>query len=150
MKLFELKKTTDKSKKRLGRGYGSGKGGHTVTRGQKGQKTRGKMPLWFIGTSKVWFKHLPMIRGKSRMESLQKPVKLIALSALNVFKTGETVNVESLVKKGLLTEKESHAFNLKILNSGKLEKKLKVELPVSAGAAKKITDLGGEVQGEAA
>ncbi len=50
MKLEQLSKTTVKSKKRVGRGYGSGKGGHTVGRGAKGDKARGKIGLTFEGT----------------------------------------------------------------------------------------------------
>ena len=50
MKLNKLPKTTAKSKKRVGRGYGSGKGSHTVGRGQKGQKSRSKVGLLIEGT----------------------------------------------------------------------------------------------------
>jgi len=50
MNLNNLKKTTKSSKKRVGRGYGSGKGGHTSGRGSKGAKSRGKIPLDFSGT----------------------------------------------------------------------------------------------------
>ena len=47
--LSTLNKTTVKSAKRIGRGIGSGKGGHTTGRGQKGQNSRGKIKLTFDG-----------------------------------------------------------------------------------------------------
>lgn len=59
-----------KKGKRVGRGYGSGKGGHTVGRGQKGQKTRGKIGPLFEGTKnkKSLFQRLPVIRGKGKLK----------------------------------------------------------------------------------
>ena len=64
--MLNLPKTISKRKKRLGRGYGSGKGGHTVGRGQKGQKTRGKIGVLFEGikVKKSLLKKLPLRRGK--------------------------------------------------------------------------------------
>ena len=43
MKLNALPKTSARRAKRLGHGYGSGKGGHTSSRGQKGQLSRGSV-----------------------------------------------------------------------------------------------------------
>jgi len=61
------------AKKRLGRGYGSGKGGHTSSRGQKGQKTRSKMHILFEGlkVKKSTLKKFPLLRGKGKF--LPKP-----------------------------------------------------------------------------
>ena len=47
--MTSLPKVVETRKKRLGRGYGSGKGGHTVGKGQKGQKTRTKIGVLFEG-----------------------------------------------------------------------------------------------------
>ena len=71
MDLKKLPKTTTKKKKRLGRGYGSGKGGHTVGRGAKGLKARSKLPLTFEGTKikKSLLQRLPLRRGKGRFKS---------------------------------------------------------------------------------
>ena len=72
MRLHQLPKTaTGKKKKRLGRGYASGKGGHTTVRGAKGAKARGKVPLTFSGTKikKSWLKRLPLWRGRGRFKS---------------------------------------------------------------------------------
>ncbi len=68
LELHNLTKINAKPKKRIGRGYGSGKGGHTVGRGAKGKKARGKVGLTFSGTKtkKTWFKRIPVWRGKNK------------------------------------------------------------------------------------
>jgi ribosomal protein L15 len=62
------------SKKRLGRGYGSGKGGHTSSRGQKGQKSRRKMHVLFEGlkVKKSTLKKFPLLRGKGKFHAKPK------------------------------------------------------------------------------
>jgi len=147
MKLNELPKITTKKKKVIGRGSGSGKGGHTVGRGHKGQKARGKIPLTFTGTKmkKSLLKRLPLQRGKGKLKTLkQKPI-IVNLKYLGLFKKGETVNLNSLIKKGIVKEKEVKKFGVKILGEGKIEIPLKVALPCSQKAAKKIEKAGGEI-----
>lgn len=65
---MNLPKVVQRSKKRLGRGYGSGKGGHTSSRGQKGQGSRGKIGILFEGVKmkKSFLKRLPLARGKGK------------------------------------------------------------------------------------
>lgn len=60
--------------KRLGRGYGSGKGGHTCGRGQKGQKSRTKIHILFEGVKvkKSTLKKLPLLRGKGKFLAKKK------------------------------------------------------------------------------
>src|SRR3990167_8819264 len=93
MTLSKLTKTTARPKKRLGLGYGSGKGGHTSSRGQKGQKSRSSVRLSFTGSSWVWFKRLPFMRGKSRFNSYGSKVTLITLSMLDQLKSGTKVTL---------------------------------------------------------
>lgn len=150
MKLHNLPKTTSSSAKRVGRGYGSGKGGHTSGRGTKGQKSRNSVPLWFVGTSWAWFKRLPMIKGKSKFKPVGKETLTVSLTDLNVFKAGETINMETLVKKGILTKRQSARYLVKVLNSGKLEKKIKLALPASKGAIEAVKKAGGEYLSETA
>ncbi len=66
--MIRLPKVVAKSKKRVGRGMGSGKGSHTVGRGQKGQKTRRKIGVIFEGVKmkKSLLKRLPLMRGKGK------------------------------------------------------------------------------------
>jgi large subunit ribosomal protein L15 len=146
MKLNQLPKTTAKSKKRVGRGYGSGKGGHTVGRGQKGQKSRSKIGLLFEGTKmrKSLIRRLPMRRGKLKFKTLKTKPVILNIKYLNMLPDGIEVNLETLVKNGLVT-KEALQIGVKILGDGALEKKLIVSLPVSKGARKKIEKAGGKV-----
>jgi large subunit ribosomal protein L15 len=75
--MLKLPKIKTKSKKRVGRGYGSGKGGHTVGRGQKGQKARGSMGILFEGfkVKKSLIKRLPLKRGKGKFKRRKKGKK---------------------------------------------------------------------------
>lgn len=132
MKLHTLIKTTIRSKKRLGLGYGSGKGGHTSSRGQKGQKSRNGVRLSFTGSSWVWFKRLPFIRGKSRFGSFAKSTTLVTLTQLDSLKAGTKVTSETFA-----------GAKVKIVATGKLTKKLTVHVPASAPAIKAIEAAGG-------
>ncbi len=146
IKLHDLPKTTDKEQKRPGRGYGSGKGGHTTFRGVKGTKSRYNVSLTFDGTKikKGWLKRLPFWPGKGR----QKPQPdLIGINVDQLdrnYKNGDKVNLESLYTKDLVTKKEIKQ-GIKILGRGKLNKKLTVQLPCSDKAKKKIEKAGGSV-----
>jgi len=146
MKLNELPKTTAKSKKRVGRGYGSGKGGHTSGRGQKGQKSRSKVGLLFEGTKmrKSLIKRMPFLRGKGKLKSFRTQPIIINIKYLNLLPKGSLVNVKLLVKHGLIKAGDAKC-GVKILGDGKLEKALTVELPTSKSAAEKIKKAGGKV-----
>lgn len=142
MKLHSLPELKQKAKKRLGQGYGSGKGGHTSSRGQKGQKTRGSVRLTFTGSSWVWFKRLPFIRGKSRFSATAAQYT-IRLSDLERYNDGETVNLETLKKYGLVNKSVSRKAKLRLVGSGKLTKKLNVAIPASATAEALVKKAGG-------
>lgn len=142
MKLHNRPKTVTVGKKRLGQGYGSGKGGHTSSRGQKGQKSRGSVRLSFTGSSWVWFKRLPFIRGKSRFGGLNTTYT-ISLSDLNKFKANSDVNIESLKNIGLIKNNASRKTAVRIVATGSLTKKLSVHVPASSAAVKAIEQAGG-------
>ena len=139
-------KIVTKRKKRVGRGYGSGKGGHTTGRGQKGQKSRGKVGVIFEGykVRKSFIKRLPFRRGKGRFEAKAKPL-IINLKHLEVFPENSVVNIESLVKYGIVDAKDAKTYGVKILGDGEVTRKLTVELPTSKSASEKITKKGGKV-----
>jgi len=147
MNLNNLKKTTKSSKKRVGRGYGSGKGGHTSGRGSKGAKSRGKIPLDFSGTKskKSLFKRLPLQRGKEKLKAIKNKPLIVNLSYLSLFKKDDKVDKDSLAKLGIVDSKQAEKFGVKILGDGKLEIALKVDLPCSKSAKKKIEKAGGKV-----
>jgi len=134
-------------KKRLGRGYGSGKGGHTVGRGQKGQKTRNKLGVLFEGVKmkKSFVKRLPFLRGKNKFKSHAKPLVLNLKDLIILPKDVKKVNVETLASSGIVDLKRAKVSGVKILGKGEITSKLIFELPVSRSAKEKITRAGGEI-----
>lgn len=147
-KLNKLPKTTKKTKKRVGRGYGSGKGGHTIGRGAKGQKARSKVRLGFAGTKtrKSLLKRLPLLRGKGKLKP-QKPKPIIVnLKYLNLLPKDTKVTLENLAKHGIINQKEGKKYGVKILGEGELKKSLAIYLPISKNAKKKIEKAGGKVE----
>ncbi len=146
MNLSNLPKIIDRPKKRLGRGYGSGKGGHTSGRGQKGQKSRSKIPVWFEGGQLPLIRRTPFIKGKGRFNSIKPQPIILSLTRLNSFKAGSTVNLKTTIKTLKLHPKNTEKHGVKVIASGKLEKSLKVELPCSKGAIKAIEKQGGQVK----
>lgn len=134
------------TKKRLGRGFGSGKGGHTSSRGQKGQKSRGSIGLTFEGTKikKSLLKRLPLLRGRGHFKPKPSKPVIVNLKYLNLFPKGSVVDVEALIKNGIINL-EAKAFGVKILGEGELDRALSVALQVSKGAKAKIEKAGGKI-----
>lgn len=120
------------AKKRLGRGYGSGKGGHTSSRGQKGQKSRTDVHVLFEGlkVKKSTIKKFPLLRGKGKFLAKIKPIT-IHIDKLKVFKKGDKVTLESLIEKGLVTKNQALRYGVKILGKSELKKELEILVPVS-------------------
>ncbi len=69
--LEDLKKTKNvKKKRRVGRGYASSKGGHTIGKGQKGQKSRSGYSAprpGFEGGQMPLSRRIPKLRGFGRL-----------------------------------------------------------------------------------
>ena len=118
--------------KRLGRGYGSGKGGHTSGRGQKGEKSRTDIHILFQGlkVKKSTLKRLPLLRGRGKFAAKHKPVE-INIDKLKDLKKGEKVNIELLIKKGLVTKEDANSYGVKILGKSDFKKDLVFEVSVS-------------------
>lgn len=140
MKLHELVRTKIRSKKRVGRGSGSGRG-KTAGRGSKGQKAREKIPIGFSGLS--LYKKLPLRRGFGNRKVSLKP-HIIKLSQLNIFSKRQVIDLEKLIETKIITKKEAQR-GVKVLGSSDLEKGLIVKLPVSKTARRKIEQKGGKV-----
>lgn len=142
----DLAKVVKRSKKRLGRGYGSGKGGHTSGRGQKGQKSRGRIGILFEGVKvkKSLLKKLPFQRGKGKHLAGKKPL-IINLSVIDMLPSGKTVDVDMLVKNKIVDKSDAEKYGVKILGDGKLTKKFTISLPISKSAAKKVEKAGGKI-----
>lgn len=147
MDLNKLSPTVSKSKKRVGRGYGSGRGGHTSGRGNKGQKARNTIGLFFEGTKtkKSLIRRLPLIRGKGKLKARKTDLIVVNVKYLNLFKKDDEVNVGSLKEKGVLAKDTPENSKIKILGEGELAVSLTVFLPVSKGARAKIEKAGGKI-----
>ena len=143
MKLHELKPVEGArhSKKRVGRGTGSGLG-KTSTRGHKGQNARsgGGVRPAFEGGQTPLFKRIPK-RGFTNIN--RKEYEIVNLEALNCFDEGAKVSPEKLIKAGLIKEGK----NIKVLGNGKLEKNLTVSAhKFSKSAEKGIVEAGGKIE----
>lgn len=142
--LTTLLKITETSKKRVGRGYGSGKGGHTSSRGQKGQKSRGgsKIPVWFEGGQLPLIKRLPMLRGKGRL-NVVRPSAEINLTQLQRMKA-DIITLDALKLEKLIDVRFKKA---KIIASGEITRKVTLKgLKVSEAAKKAVEKVGGIIE----
>lgn len=143
MNLSSLPKIVTRSRKRVGRGIGSGKGGHTTGRGAKGQKIRGKVPLTFEGTKfkKSLIKRLPLLRGKSRLKPAGDKPTIFNLRDLMDWPAKTPVTAQNLAKAGWIEGGQ----RIKILGNGELKSALTVGVVVSGSAKKKIEAAGGKI-----
>ncbi len=142
MRIDQLGTVRIRSKKRLGRGIGSGKG-KTAARGTKGQKARGKIPVNFSGAGLAFYKKLPRRSGMGNTTVSIKR-KALSLSQLNQFKAGTVVDLEQLFLAKLIDKKDMKT-GVKILADKGLTAKLTVKLPVSKTAKIEIEKKGGKV-----
>lgn len=142
MKLNNLVKTTTRGKKRLGQGHGSGKV-KTSGRGTKGQKARGRVPLYFEGGALPLIKRLPFLRGKGRNDSFKGPKIAINLSDLNNLPKNTIIDEEFVFGKKFANHSKS---SVKILGDGDIKVPLIIKIPVSKSAAAKIEKAGGRVE----
>jgi large subunit ribosomal protein L15 len=142
-----MHKVKTKTKKRLGRGYGSGKGGHTSSRGQKGQKTRNKMHPLFEGVKvkKSLLRRLPLQRGKLKNKSISPKPYILKLDDLNSLPANSTVTVDLLIKSNLVPT-NAQKVGVKILSGGKLTKKLTLKVPTSASVARQIDSKNAKIK----
>jgi large subunit ribosomal protein L15 len=143
MKLDQLPKTTSKKKKRVGRGYGSGRGGHTAGRGHKGQKARSKIRLGFEGGQTPLLQRLPLRRGKGNPRLSRKPLA-VNVKFLNLLPAASSVTLETLIDNGIVSAAAA-GRGVKILGQGELHLPLEVRLPCSKKAREKIEAAGGKV-----
>ncbi|MGI5897733.1 MAG: 50S ribosomal protein L15 [Candidatus Dojkabacteria bacterium] len=131
--------------KRLGRGYGSGVGGHTVGRGTKGQKSRSghKSLQFFEGGNVPFFRRMPKYKGFNR--KFKEEASAVNVGTLEkYFESGDTVSPENLKSKGIV---KKNSKKIKILGNGDLKKKLTIEgIELSTTAIEKIKKSGGVIK----
>lgn len=138
---MNLTKITTKSKKRVGRGHGSGKV-KTAGRGTKGQKSREKIRSDFEGGQLPIIKRLPLIRGKLRNRSRKEKATVISVSKLSGVPKGTVVTLEVLQKYHMI---EKGITRVKILGKGVVSVALTVSVPCSNSARASIEKAGGKV-----
>ena len=129
------------SKKRVGRGIGSGLG-KTSGRGQKGQKSRsgGGVRRGFEGGQTPLYRRLPK-RGFNN--KFAKNYTEVTLTMLNKSEA-EEVTAESLLKERIIGKIND---GIVVLGTGKLEKKLTVKAKrFTKAAAEKIEAAGGKIE----
>jgi large subunit ribosomal protein L15 len=132
----------NKRKKILGRGQGTGRG-TTAGKGNKGQKARsgGKTYVGFEGGQMPLYRRLAH-RGFSNYP-FKKEWQIVNLGDIEkFFEAGDTVELASLHKKGLVKGAEP----VKVLGNGDFSKKINFKVAgISAGAKEKIEKAGGSV-----
>ncbi|MEK7580714.1 MAG: 50S ribosomal protein L15 [Patescibacteria group bacterium] len=146
MKKDLLPKVTNKGAKRIGRGPGSGKG-KTSGRGTKGQNARGRLTLThshFEGGQRPLIKRLPYMRGKGNSKISSKPI-IVNLDSLNNLKANQVVDLEFLIKNGIVKAKDAKKFGVKVLGKGNLKVALTITVPISKRAQEKTTKSQGKI-----
>ena len=132
-----------KSKTRVGRGPGSGKGG-TSTRGHKGAKSRSgySRKIGFEGGQMPLQRRLPKFGFKNINRVAYKAINLSDIEALAAAKNLETIGLDDLRAAGLVAKNEL----VKVLAKGTVTRKLAVEANAfSAAAEKAIVEAGGSI-----
>ena len=153
---------TIQSKKKIGRGIGSGVGGHTVGRGGKGQTARGghKSPRpGFEGGQNPINRRLPKLKGtpskghgftgRGTFMSRQKnaPVKLSLLADAVKESKNPEVDIIKLVEYGLISPKFHKELVVKVLFDKEIDTKINLKGVAASKTAKQyIEKAGGTVE----
>jgi large subunit ribosomal protein L15 len=144
MKLHELKpaKGSVKTRKRIGRGVGSGFG-KTAGRGNKGHNARsgGGVRPGFEGGQMPLHRRLPKF-GFTNI--FKKQIAIINIRDLDRFEAGAVVDEAALIKSGLVKGRRD---GIKLLGQGEINSALTVKInAVSRSAKEKIEAAGGSVE----
>ena len=143
MKLNNLKPAAGSthSRRRLGRGPGSGLGG-TSTRGHKGAKARSgyKKKVGFEGGQMPLQRRLPKFGFKNINRVEYQVVNLSSIQKLAEKKNLEKITIEDMVVAGMVSAKGL----VKVLGNGKLTAKVEVVANAfSKSAEEAIQNVGG-------
>ena len=146
MRLNELRDNpgATKTKKRIGRGPGSGKG-KTAGRGLKGQKSRSGVAIkGYEGGQMPLYQRLPK-RGFNKPN--RKSYAVVNLGIIQKFidagKLANEITEDSLVESGVVRRKLD---GVRILAKGTLSAKIKINVTGASVAAKAaVEDLGGSI-----
>lgn len=134
---------SNKKKRRIGRGPGSGKGG-TATRGSKGAKSRSgyKNKVGFEGGQMPLQRRVPKGGFKNINRVEYKAINISALENLATRNNLDKITIADLLQAGLVGKRQL----VKVLGDGKLTKKLEVEANAfSKKAEEAIVAAGGSI-----
>ena len=145
MELHDLKPAvgSNKKKRRIGRGPGSGKGG-TSTRGHKGAKSRSgyKQKVGFEGGQMPLQRRVPKGGFKNINRVEYKAINVAVLEALAEQNSLEKITVADLIQAGMVRKNQL----VKILGQGQLNHKIEVEAHAFSKKAEEIiTAAGGSI-----
>ncbi len=137
----------NKSKIRVGRGIGSGKG-KTSGRGVKGQKSRSGVAIKsFEGGQMPLYRRLPK-RGFNSIST--EKIAILNLEKIQSFIDKKTINSSELLNVDLLKKLKlinKNSTKLKILGSGDIKDKVNIEANLaSKSAVEKLEKIGGSIQ----
>ena len=142
MQLHNLKPAagSTKTRKRIGRGPGSGMGG-TSTRGHKGAKQRSgySKKIGFEGGQMPLQRRLPKHGFKNINRVEYKAINIATIQALAEAKNLENVGIEDIVAAGFVSSKHL----VKVLGNGELTKKVDVEAHAFSKSAEAAIQAAG-------
>jgi large subunit ribosomal protein L15 len=147
MTSLNTREKINKSKIRVGRGIGSGKG-KTCGRGVKGQKSRSGVAIKsFEGGQMPLYRRLPK-RGFNPISS--GLITIINLEKIQFFIDNKTINKAEILNSDLLKKLKiinKNSIKLKILGTGAIKDKINIEANLaSKSAVEKIEKIGGTIQ----
>ncbi len=145
MELYNLKPAegSTHNSKRVGRGYGSGKG-RTSTRGHKGAKARSgyKNKIGFEGGQMPLQRRLPKFGFQNINRVEYKAINIGLIQALADKLGVSKIGIEELISAGFINKKHL----VKVLGNGEITSKIDVIAHAfSAKAEAAITEKGGTV-----
>ena len=131
---------SNKKKRRIGRGPGSGKGG-TSTRGHKGAKSRSgyKTKIGFEGGQMPLQRRLPKFGFKNINRVEYKAINLDVIDALATAKNLDKVGIEELRAAGFISRRQL----VKILANGAINRAVAVEANAFSAAAQQAIEAAG-------
>lgn len=142
MNLHSLKpaKGSTHSRKRIGRGPGSGLGG-TSTRGHKGAKSRSgyKRKIGFEGGQMPLQRRLPKFGFKNINRIEYRPINLDTLQALATENNLTKIGLNELIGAGFASKRDL----VKILGNGSLSAKIDVEAHAFSKSAQAAIEAAG-------
>ena len=145
--LLNNREKINKSKIRVGRGIGSGKG-KTSGRGVKGQKSRSGVAIKsFEGGQMPLYRRLPK-RGFNSIST--EKVAIINLEIIQAHIDKKKINTNDVLNSDLLKKLKiinKNSTKLKILGTGQIKDKINIEANLaSKSAVEKLDKIGGSIQ----